>query len=71
MKSLIIIPIYNERDNLETLIPDIFKYLPQTDILLIDDHSPDGSARYIKERQQTDPRLPLVEPPPKFGLRTA
>ena len=71
MKSLIIIPIYNERDNLETLIPDIFKSLPQTDILLIDDHSPDGSARYIKERQQTDPRLHLVERPQKWGLGSA
>ena len=43
-QSIIIIPTYNEADNLETLLPAIFATLPQTHVLISDDGSPDGTA---------------------------
>jgi len=71
MKSLIIIPTYDERENLGTLIPEIFKYVPETDILFVDDNSPDGTAQYIKEQQANNKQIHLIERSGKMGLGTA
>ena len=48
-KSVIIIPTYNEKDNVPQLTSQIFHFIPQTDILFIDDNSPDGTRQKIKE----------------------
>jgi len=53
MKSLIIIPTYNERDNIKPFIEEINKFV-QTDILVIDDNSPDQTALLVKELQKTN-----------------
>jgi len=71
MKTLIIMPTYNERENLETLIPEIFKHLPETDILFVDDNSPDGTAQYIKKQQLNNKHIHLIERSAKLGLGTA
>ncbi len=71
MKSLIIIPTYNEKENINRLIPEILKYLPNTHILFIDDNSPDGTADTIKTLQRTNPKLHLLERPGKLGLGSA
>ena len=70
-QTLVIIPIYNERRNLEYLIPAIFAELPKTDILIIDDHSQDGSADFIKDLQKENSNLFLIERPAKLGLGSA
>ena len=44
MKTLIIIPTYNEYENLQPLLSSIFSYAPHTDILIVDDNSPDGTG---------------------------
>ena len=44
MKTLIIIPTYNERENLEPLVTDILSAAPDVDLLVIDDNSPDGTG---------------------------
>jgi len=71
MKTLIIIPTYNERENIKILVSEIFHTLPHTDILFIDDASPDRSAAIIKELQKATSQIHLIERPQKSGLGSA
>ena len=50
-KILIIIPTYNEVNNIKMLINDIFKYVKNFDLLFIDDNSPDKTSAIIKKFQ--------------------
>ena len=70
--SVVIIPTYNEKENIENIIRAVF-YLPHGfDILIIDDGSPDGTAGIVKRLQTEFPeRLHLVERSGKLGLGTA
>jgi dolichol-phosphate mannosyltransferase len=70
-RVLIIIPTYNELDNLHQLLPDVKERHPDVDILIVDDNSPDGTANYIKQLQETDPHICLIERRGKMGLGTA
>ncbi len=71
-KTLVIIPTYNEAENIEKLLDDIFsRYTERLDILIIDDNSPDGTAGLVKEMQQENRRLFLKVRPGKMGLGTA
>lgn len=68
---LVIIPTYNEKKNISRLITAIRKHLRQAHIMIVDDHSPDGTASLIKELQDDDPGVFLIERPGKLGLGTA
>ncbi len=70
--SVVIIPTYNEKENIEAIIRAVFDLPRVFDILIIDDGSPDGTAVIVKKLQQefTD-RLHLVERSGKLGLGTA
>jgi len=70
--SIVIIPTYNEKENIESIISAVFS-LPQSfDILVIDDGSPDGTADIVKNLQKTNSeRLFLVQRAGKLGLGTA
>ncbi|MEI7811060.1 MAG: polyprenol monophosphomannose synthase [Ignavibacteria bacterium] len=70
-KAIIIIPTYNELDNLQILIPDLKNRYPETDILIVDDNSPDGTAQYVKNLQKNDSSINIIERPRKMGLGTA
>lgn len=72
-KSLVIIPTYNELENITTLVPDILnKYKNfDLDILIVDDNSPDGTGKFVKELMQTTERVKLLERDAKQGLGTA
>jgi len=70
--SLVIIPTYNERENIEKIIQAVIHLEKEFDILIIDDGSPDGTAQIVKNLQSTLPnRLFLVEREGKLGLGTA
>ncbi len=71
MKTLIIIPTYNERDNLGPLLKEIFSYAPETDILIIDDNSPDGTGELADEIHQQNAQVNVLHRPGKQGLGTA
>ncbi len=71
VKSLIAIPTYDERDNIEGLINDIHAVVPQTDILIIDDNSPDGTGELVDQLAATRPFLRVIHRPGKLGLGTA
>ena len=70
--SIVIIPTYNEKENIESIISAVF-LLPQSfDILIIDDGSPDGTADIVKKMQKANSeRLFLVQRAGKLGLGTA
>ncbi|MDR3129354.1 MAG: polyprenol monophosphomannose synthase [Tannerellaceae bacterium] len=70
--SIVIIPTYNERENIENVIRAVFGLRQVFDILIIDDGSPDGTAGIVKSLQKEFPgRLFLVERAGKQGLGTA
>ena len=71
MPNLVIIPTYKESENIESIITAITSLPVRFDILIIDDNSPDGTAKLIKDMQPTHPNLYLVERQGKLGLGTA
>lgn len=71
MKSLIIIPTYNEGENIENLLKKIFEILPSTNVLIVDDNSPDGTASLVQKLMENDQRVFLIQRPGKLGLGTA
>lgn len=68
---LVIIPTYNERENIVLIIPEVKKVLPEADILVVDDSSPDGTAQCVKEMASTIDGVYLIERPEKNGLGRA
>src|SRR5205807_2196777 len=62
---------YNERDNLAALIHEIHAMVPQADVLVIDDNSPDGTGKLADELADQDPRNHVLHRPGKLGLGTA
>ncbi len=50
LKILIITPTYNERDNIETLLGRLHEVAPKAHVLVVDDHSPDGTGDYVEGR---------------------
>lgn len=69
--SLIIIPTYNESINAPIIIRRIFKHLSNVDILIIDDGSPDGTAKLVHSLKQEFSNLFLLERASKSGLGSA
>jgi len=70
-KSLVIIPTYNERKNIELLIHEILELYPNMNVLVVDDGSPDGTGKYVAELGERDKRVKLIERKAKMGLGTA
>jgi dolichol-phosphate mannosyltransferase len=68
---LIIVPTYNELTNAPLLIRRIFKHVPNSDVLVVDDGSPDKTGDVIRELQQEFPTLHLLERKAKLGLGSA
>lgn len=68
MKNFIILPTYNERENISPLIEEIFSVLPRINILVVDDSSPDGTAIVVEELMTKYPNLSLLKRPEKNGL---
>ncbi|MGH2516879.1 MAG: polyprenol monophosphomannose synthase [Ktedonobacterales bacterium] len=71
MRSLIVIPTYNERENIAGLIDDVLRIAPATDVLVIDDNSPDGTGQLLDELHIRVPRVSVLHRPGKMGLGTA
>ncbi|GCE23539.1 glycosyltransferase [Dictyobacter kobayashii] len=71
MKTLIIIPTYNEAENLPSLLSGIFAYVPETEVLVVDDNSPDGTGQLVEEMKKQDGRIHIMHRPGKLGLGTA
>ncbi len=72
MKKLVIIPTYNEKENIENIIRKVMSLSGQYHVLIVDDGSPDGTAAIVKQLQnEFTNRLFILERKGKLGLGTA
>ena len=70
-KSLVIIPTYNELENIHRLIPAVLSKDESISILIVDDGSPDGTANFVEEESKINDRIHLLKREKKMGLGTA
>ncbi len=70
-RILVAVATYNEIDNLPRLVAGIRQVLPEADVLIIDDSSPDGTGQWCDRQAAQDPRLRCLHRPAKQGLGTA
>lgn len=70
-KALLIIPTYNEIDNIQKMLNTLNNLYPELNILIIDDGSPDGTADIVKKHQKDNKNIHLIQRTGKLGLGTA
>lgn len=70
-RALVIVPTYNERENITRLIDAVLYQDPSIDVLVIDDGSPDGTGQLADEIAAVNPRVNVIHRPSKMGLGTA
>lgn len=71
MKSIVVIPTYNEADNIGRIVPLVLARHPDLSVLVVDDNSPDGTAAIVKELSDFGGRVHILERPGKQGLGAA
>jgi dolichol-phosphate mannosyltransferase len=70
-RALVIVPTYNERENVARLIETVLSQDPRLEVLVVDDGSPDGTAAIVRGIIALNPRVHILERPRKMGLGTA
>jgi dolichol-phosphate mannosyltransferase len=70
-RALVIVPTYNERENILKLIDAVLAQSPLIEVLVVDDGSPDGTGAMVDERAANDPRVHVIHRAAKMGLGTA
>jgi dolichol-phosphate mannosyltransferase len=70
-KTLVIVPTYNELDNIPILIPAVLGQDENIHILIVDDNSPDGTSNFVQEQSIKNDRIHLIKREKKMGLGTA
>ncbi len=70
-RALVVIPTYNERENLPNIVPLVLEQDPRLEVLVIDDSSPDGTGELADALASASPRVHVVHRPGKQGLGTA
>ena len=70
-RALVIVPTYNERENISRLIEAVLRQDSRIEILVVDDGSPDGTGPIVEEIMGTEPRVHILQRPKKLGLGTA
>jgi len=70
-KPLIVVPTYNERDNVSAISKRLLDALPGADILFVDDNSPDGTGQLLDDMASAQPRIHVLHRAGKLGLGTA
>jgi dolichol-phosphate mannosyltransferase len=70
-RACVVLPTYNERENLPLIVPRILEAAPQVDVLVVDDNSPDGTGSIADQLAARDPRVRVLHRPGKEGLGRA
>ena len=70
-RTLVALATYNEIENLPSLVAEVLRVLPEADVLVVDDNSPDGTGKWCDEQSQVEPRLHCIHRSGKLGLGTA
>jgi len=71
VKTLVVVPTYNESENLASIVAAIYAALPETSLLIIDDGSPDGTGELADNLRARHPTLDVLHRHGKLGLGTA
>lgn len=71
MKTIVVIPTYNERDNVVRLAAEVLAQHPSIQILFVDDNSPDGTGAIVDDLAMADERIKVIHRPGKLGLGSA
>lgn len=71
MKSLVIIPTYNEADNVSAIIDEVLKQDKSLEVLIVDDNSPDGTSEIVEKKQKKNNKIHLLKRAGKMGLGSA
>ncbi len=71
MKVMVVVPTYNERENISNLVPRLLGHGEHINLLVVDDGSPDGTGRYADELAAANPRVRVLHRPSKMGLGSA
>jgi dolichol-phosphate mannosyltransferase len=71
MRALVVIPTYNEAESVVEVIDQVLAADPRVDVLVVDDGSPDGTAKLVLDRGEGEPRVQLMERSGKQGLGAA
>jgi dolichol-phosphate mannosyltransferase len=69
--SLIVVPTYNERENLQALVREVLLHAPAAHVLIVDDNSPDGTGDLADALAREDARVHVLHRPQKLGLGSA
>src|SRR5262245_66046550 len=70
-RALVIVPTYNERENIARLIQAVLAQDPRLEMLIVDDGSPDGTGDIVESIGSSNTRVHLLRRPRKMGLGTA
>lgn len=70
-KSLVVIPTYNEKENILSIIPEVLTQNACFEVLVVDDGSPDGTGDLVEEFSKSEPRVHLMRRKGKLGLGSA
>jgi dolichol-phosphate mannosyltransferase len=70
-KALVIVPTYNEKENVTRIVPAILAQDPSLEVLVVDDGSPDGTGDLADSMAEADPRIHAIHRAGKLGLGTA
>ncbi len=70
-RTIVVIPTYNEAENVRLIVPQVLEALPGADVLIVDDSSPDGTGDIVKEMALGEPRIRLLSRKGKEGLGKA
>jgi dolichol-phosphate mannosyltransferase len=71
VRTLVALPTYNELENLPSLVDELLGILPEADVLVVDDDSPDGTGQWCDDRAAGEPRLRCLHRASKLGLGSA
>ncbi|TET67033.1 MAG: polyprenol monophosphomannose synthase [Candidatus Zixiibacteriota bacterium] len=71
MRALVILPTYNEIENLPRIVPQILEVDPDLEVLVVDDDSPDGTGKEADRMAEVNPRLSVIHRASKMGLGSA
>ena len=70
-RAIVVIPTYNEAENLPLLVPQVLKQDPRLEVLVVDDNSPDGTGKLADELAETNSRVHVLHRSQKQGLGPA
>jgi dolichol-phosphate mannosyltransferase len=70
-RTVVVIPTYNEAENVRRLVPMVLEQLPDAEVLIVDDDSPDGTADVVAAMGARDPRIGVLRHGPKIGIGPA